>query len=101
MRYLFWIEAGRTDIRVIICNPEERMAIVRYFDEKDRPVFSPVRDLSPRSAKVARRITPRRFEEVGLLVVNPSMVKKLLEAASQPDPKSEPPPPPTHQSDPV
>ena len=102
LRYLFWIEAGRTDIRVIICNPEERMAIVRYFDEKDRPVFSPVRDLSPRSAKVARRITPRRFEEIGLLVVNPSMVKKLLEAASQPDPKSEPPPPPpTHQSDPV
>jgi hypothetical protein len=70
-RYLFYIQARRTDVQVLYSERKHWEKIITYFNERKQPVFVKANYLGPQAQKALSPKTPEQIAALGFLLVNP------------------------------
>jgi len=79
IRYIFYIQANRPDLQVLYAGPEHWPEIVRYFAERDQPVFVRVTHFSDRLGKSLAKKTPPQIAQLGWRLMNPQILSRKAE----------------------
>ena len=75
-RYLFFIEAERTDIQVVYADKKHWQKLIGYFNSQGQPIFMRTAFIGPRERNILLKHTPPAVAEVGFALVNPQVPNK-------------------------
>ena len=70
-RYLFFVEAGRTDMRVMYEDRKYWGPIIKYFGERNQPIYLAANSVGEQQRKQLLPLTRRELAQVGFVRLNP------------------------------